>query len=170
MSANSPRADSDDARFDLGGGVGVNIPAENVETFKKFVGKRGMDIEEIRPSSIISDPEGPPTLVDEEDLAPLRAILDAEDAIASTKTAKATGRLGTRRVASSAVGLVTAATRLLPAVDRARYSEEYRSELWDLAQSGVGRLGQLLYATRQFLNMARVSLVLRSPRRHHPAA
>ncbi len=35
--------------------------------------------------------------------------------------------------------LVAAATRLLPAADQARFGEEYRSELWELAAAGAAR-------------------------------
>ncbi len=74
-----------------------------------------------------------------------------------------------KRVVCSAAGLLTAASRLLPAGDRARYAEEYRSELWDLAQGGAGRLGQLWYALRQLRSVLPMSLALRSPRRRSAA-
>jgi hypothetical protein len=38
--------------------------------------------------------------------------------------------------------VVAAAVRLLPPADRARYDEEYRAELWDLAHAGAGRSGR----------------------------
>jgi hypothetical protein len=75
-----------------------------------------------------------------------------------------------RRVASSAAGLLTVATRLLPVADRPRHGEEYRSELWDLAQAGAGRLGQLGYALRQVRSAPRTGLALRSPRRRGAAS
>jgi hypothetical protein len=49
----------------------------------------------------------------------------------------------TKRVAPSAVSLLAAASRLLPATARVRFAEEYRSELWDLAESGAGSTRQL---------------------------
>lgn len=75
----------------------------------------------------------------------------------------------TKRVARSAVRLLTAAACLLPAAGRARYAEEYRSELWELAQSGAGRLRQLRYALRQLFNVRRMGFALRSPRRRGAA-
>jgi hypothetical protein len=72
-------------------------------------------------------------------------------------------------VVPSAAGLLTAAARLLPAADRARYAEEYRSELCDLAQSGDGRLRQFLYALRQLLRVLPMGFALRSPRRRSAA-
>lgn len=74
-----------------------------------------------------------------------------------------------RRVAPSAARLVLGAARLLPAADRARYAEEYHSELSDLARDGAGRLGQLGYALRQLRSAPRTGLALRSPRRRGAA-
>jgi hypothetical protein len=73
------------------------------------------------------------------------------------------------RPGRSVSGLVGAAAFLLPVTDRARYAEEYRSELWDLAQSGAGRLRQLLYALRQLRRAIPMGLALRSPRRRSAA-
>lgn len=78
---------------------------------------------------------------------------------------RAQGRRKAKRAAPSAAGLLTVAARLLPVADRARYAEEYLSELWDLAQCGVGRLRQLQYALRQLRSALLVSFALRSPRR-----
>lgn len=74
-----------------------------------------------------------------------------------------------RRVAPSAAGLLRGAARLLPAGERARYAEEYRSELCDLAQSGLGRVRQLRYGLRQFLRVLPMGFALRSAR-HRTAA
>jgi DNA-binding CsgD family transcriptional regulator len=71
----------------------------------------------------------------------------------------------TRRVARSAVGLLAAAVRLLPAADRARYADEYLSELWELAQSGDGRIRQVRYALRQLRRVPSMGFALRSLRR-----
>ncbi len=79
------------------------------------------------------------------------------------------GQRGARRVSPSAAGLLAAAVRLLPAADRGRYAEEYRSELWDLAQAGAGRIGQLRYALCQLRSALSVSAALRSPRRRSVA-
>ncbi|WP_207400549.1 hypothetical protein [Actinomadura roseirufa] len=40
------------------------------------------------------------------------------------------------------------AVRVLPAADRPRYSDEFRSELWELAAAGAGRREQFRYAAR----------------------
>jgi hypothetical protein len=69
----------------------------------------------------------------------------------------------------SATGLMAAAVRLLPAADRGRYAAEYLSELWDLAQFGAGRLGQLRYAFRQLVRALPMRLALRAPRRRSAA-
>ncbi len=73
------------------------------------------------------------------------------------------GGHGTSRIVPSAARLLSYAARFLPAVDRARYAQEYRSELWELAQSGVGRRGQLRYALRQLLRVPPMGFALRSP-------
>jgi hypothetical protein len=65
--------------------------------------------------------------------------------------------------------VLAAAVRLLPAADRARYGEEYRSELWELAQSGYGRMRQLRYALRQLRSALPMSFALRAPRRRGAA-
>ena len=74
-----------------------------------------------------------------------------------------------RRVAPSATRLLTVAARLLPPAERARYAEEYRSELWELAQAGNGRIRQLRYALRQLRSAPSMSFALRSPRRRSAA-
>ena len=68
-------------------------------------------------------------------------------------------------VVPSAAGLLTFAARLLPTADRARYGEEYQSELWDLARSGAGRLRQLGYGLRQLRRALAAGFALRSARR-----
>jgi hypothetical protein len=70
-----------------------------------------------------------------------------------------------RRVMPSAGRLLAAAVWVLPAADRARYADEYRSELWELAQAGAGRIRQLGYALRQLRSAASTGFALRSPRR-----
>lgn len=61
--------------------------------------------------------------------------------------------------------LVGVAARLLPAADRARYGEEYRSELWDLASADAGRRAQLGYAFRQLLAAVPLRAAVLTPRR-----
>jgi hypothetical protein len=72
-------------------------------------------------------------------------------------------------VTPSAARLLARPARLLPAADRARYAEEYCSELTELAQAGAGRLGQLGYALRQLYSAPRTGRALRSPRRRGAA-
>ncbi|MER5514610.1 hypothetical protein [Streptomyces sp. NPDC002763] len=54
-----------------------------------------------------------------------------------------------RRVSPSAQWLIGSAARMLPAAERARYSEEWRGELWDLADEPRHR--QLAHALRVVL-------------------
>ena len=79
------------------------------------------------------------------------------------------GQPEARWVAPSAASLLTTAARLLPAAHRGRYAEEYRSELWDLAQAGAGRMRQLRYAFCQLRSALPMSVTLRSPRRRSSA-
>ena len=92
----------------------------------------------------------------------LAADLDLDRADARTNGSE---QPGTRRVAPSAAGLLTTAARLLPAADRSRYAEEYRSELWDIAQAGGGRIKQWRYAFCQLRNALPMHVAVRSPRR-----
>ena len=72
-----------------------------------------------------------------------------------------------RRVALAAGRLLTAAGWLLPATGRARYCEEYRYELWEIASNGGRRRHQLLYAIRQLTRAARMRHEVLSPRRRN---
>jgi RNA polymerase sigma-70 factor (ECF subfamily) len=106
------------------------------------------------------------------ELAGLRGDDDAlsqtlPDSASGLDNAREQGRV--RRVAAPAAGLLGAGARLFPAADRARYDEEYRGELWDLAQSGAGRIKQLRYALHQLLGALPMSFTLRYPR-HRSAA
>jgi hypothetical protein len=88
-----------------------------------------------------------------------------EPAILRQRPGRLNRDIPTREPGRPASGLVAATARLLPVADRERYAEEFRSELWDLAQAGAGRLRQLGYAFRQLLRAIPMSLTLRSPRR-----
>jgi hypothetical protein len=68
-------------------------------------------------------------------------------------------------LALSACRLATLATRLLPAGNRARYGEEYRSELHDLAAEGAKRPQQLGYAVRLLVRAAPLRVAVLAPRR-----
>jgi len=70
-----------------------------------------------------------------------------------------------RSTAASARRLLKVATRMVPPGDRARYGEEFQSELADIARAEGGRWGQLAYAIRQVMSSVRLRAVLRSPRR-----
>jgi hypothetical protein len=78
---------------------------------------------------------------------------------------RAGGRGAEVRVARAAGRLATAAARMLPGRDRARYAEEFRSELWEIARASGGRRTQLAYAARQVLAARRLRAGLRVPRR-----
>ncbi len=73
------------------------------------------------------------------------------------------------RPAWPARGLADAASFLLPSADRDRYSQEFRSELWDLAQDGAGRFIQMRYALRQLRGALPMRMALRPPRRRSAA-
>jgi hypothetical protein len=104
-------------------------------------------------------------------------VLAADDALAEAlglAIGRAIGRALVRalaaprrpgRVTASASRLLTAAARLLPAADRARYAEEFRSELWELARAGEPRRRQIGYAARQAASSLRLRAELRAPRR-----
>jgi hypothetical protein len=70
-----------------------------------------------------------------------------------------------RRVVPLARRLLVAAARLLPASDRTRYAEEFRSELTEIARAGAGRGPQLAYAVRVVMSARRLHADLRAPRR-----
>ena len=74
-------------------------------------------------------------------------------------------RVQARRVAPSAGRLAAVAAWLLPAGERARYGEEYRSELHDLAGAGAGRRQQLAYAVRLLVRAMPLRLAVLAPRR-----
>lgn len=75
------------------------------------------------------------------------------------------GQPGVGRVTPSAARLLAAAARLLPAADRARYAEEYQSELWEIAHAGQPRRRQLHYASRQVVSSLHMRVELLAPRR-----
>jgi hypothetical protein len=69
-------------------------------------------------------------------------------AFAQGATAAPAAAEGQVRVTGPARRLTTVAAWLAPAASRARYEEEYYSELQDLASAGAGRYRQVLHATR----------------------
>jgi hypothetical protein len=68
------------------------------------------------------------------------------------------------RIAPAAARLLATTTRLLPAAHRARYGEEFRSELWEISHAGGGGRTQLAYACRQIAASLRLRMELRSLR------
>jgi hypothetical protein len=73
-------------------------------------------------------------------------------------------RAQARRVAPPARRLAAVATWLLSTRERARYGEEYRSELHELAASGAGRCQQLGYAVRLLMRAVPLRLAVLVPR------
>jgi len=65
----------------------------------------------------------------------------------------------------SAVRLLAAAVWLLPAGERARYREEFSSELWDIAQAHEGRCQQLQYVGCQIVRLVQLRAAVLAPRR-----
>ena len=85
-------------------------------------------------------------------------------------TAVTSGRRSAKRRITVAQPLLAAATWVLPHGDRARYGEEFGSELADIADAGGGTFTQLRYATRVMVSSMwlRVALVSRRPRGELP--
>jgi hypothetical protein len=71
------------------------------------------------------------------------------------------------RVAPSAGRLLDGVAMLLPQADRARYSEEYHSELWEIARARAGRRRQLQYAAPQLSRAGHLRIVARAPRQRN---
>lgn len=65
---------------------------------------------------------------------------------------------------------MAATAQLLPTPGRARYTAEFRSELWELAQSGAGRWAQVAYAARQLRSVWSLRAALQAPVRRRAAA
>jgi hypothetical protein len=96
-------------------------------------------------------------------------LIQAHHDVRDLATSRAAARMqrSIRQVPALAAWLL-AAVRLLPAADRTRYAEEYRSELWDLTRPGAGRLRLLGYVMRQLLRILPLCCVLRAPRHGSP--
>lgn len=71
-------------------------------------------------------------------------------------------RHGVTRPADSAA---TIATWFLPSSKRARYAEEFREELWTLAEEGASRWRQMVHAVRLVWHAPGLYLAVRSPHR-----
>ena len=78
---------------------------------------------------------------------------------------RAQGQNARERRSVTARRLLMVASRILPPADRARYGEEFRSELADITRAGGGRRIQLAYAVRQVMHAGHTRTVLRAPRR-----
>jgi hypothetical protein len=81
------------------------------------------------------------------DLAP--AIGQLTDRTTNKPARKTVGGRGRNPATRSAVKVVAVAVRILPAKDRPRFDEEFRSELYYLASAGASRMAQLRYALNQ---------------------
>ena len=107
------------------------------------------------------------------DLLTLYGVTDSEERATLLNLVREThtpGRWRDRgRVVPGAARVLAAAVCPLPCGDRVRYAEEYRAELWDLAQAGAGRITQLQYALRQLRNALPTGFALRSLRRRGAA-
>ena len=68
-------------------------------------------------------------------------------------------------VTSFTESVATIAIRILPPQQRARYAEEFRNELWTLAEEGESRWRQVAHAARLVWHTPRLYLALRSPHR-----
>jgi hypothetical protein len=64
-----------------------------------------------------------------------------------------------------AAALAFIAAKLLPKEDRERYTEEFLSELWEIANAKGGRLKQVSYSTRQLFRAPPTRLELREWKR-----
>ena len=95
-------------------------------------------------------------------------VISAAGSWASSRKRKKR-KLAAARPAWPARRLADAASFLLPSADRDRYSKEFRSELWDLAQDGAGRFMQMRYALRQLRGALPMRMALRRPRRRSAA-
>jgi hypothetical protein len=67
-----------------------------------------------------------------------------------------------QHVAPVAAGLIGFVARVTG--DPARYGDEFRSELWELADGGKGPWGQLAYALRQLVAAGALRMEANSPR------
>lgn len=72
-------------------------------------------------------------------------------------------------VARPASRVLEVAARILPAADQVRFASEYRSEQYELALAGAGRLSQLAYAGRQLRAAWSLRAELRNPARRRVA-
>jgi hypothetical protein len=62
--------------------------------------------------------------------------------------------------------VLTTAARMLPAREQTRYTEEFLSELWEIAHAGGTRRSQLAYAARQVTAAGWLHAALWVPQRH----
>jgi hypothetical protein len=95
-------------------------------------------------------------------LAPRPAAATVASPSALRPAALPAGRIRGKRQSATARRLLSAAAYVLPAEDRARYGEEFGSELAELALAGGGRLNQLGYSARVAFSSVRLRAVLGS--------
>jgi hypothetical protein len=92
---------------------------------------------------------------------------DRDHVLSRARVREAASSEGRLRVPMTLARRLTAvAAGLLPGAERARYREEFGSELAEIARAGGGRRAQLAYAARTVLCSAwQLRAALRSPRR-----
>jgi len=83
----------------------------------------------------------------------------------SVPLGKTSGHTPAHRIAPAASRLAAATARLLPASDRERFHEEFRSELWDLAAAGMAPRRQIAHALSQLRCAVPLRFAVLSPRR-----
>lgn len=86
-------------------------------------------------------------------------------ALGAHKAHHAPVRRAERRCSKAAQRLLGSAARMLPTGDRARYAEEFGSELAEISRAGGGRRAQLAYAVLQVLSAWQLRRELQAPRR-----
>jgi hypothetical protein len=100
----------------------------------------------------------------------LNRVKDLNRALTRDLNRAATGRRGgAEQVVPVAGRLLAAAALLLPARERARYAEEFESELREIAHADGRRRAQLAYGARQVMSAWRLRAELKGLRRRGAA-
>lgn len=94
---------------------------------------------------------------------------DLDRVLARAQTLVHELEIGSRPSMPLARRLLAVAAWLLPAAEQARYAEEFRYELWEIAHVGGHRSAQLAYAARQVTAARRLRAELRVPRQRGAA-
>lgn len=91
------------------------------------------------------------------------------DVVANTQMMSVGVNLPRPKMARVAGLLVKVSSWVLPAAQRCRYAEEFRAELWDVAEAGPGRWRQLACAARQLGLAWELRVELKAPHRRKAA-